>query len=125
MTSRQPAEPDRSPLRPEAAARHPGSWLVRHVAGLIALVIGAVGFVVVSVIQDQFWSQPDWRITVPLFAATVVAATVSLVRREDTPLVPLLGVGLAAVTLVLGWFLVMAGIVLVTALLILILSAVM
>jgi len=118
------ASPDPAPLRPATAAA-PGGWLGQHVVGLIGLVIGAVGFVVVSLTQEQFWSQPDWRLTVPLFALTVVAMVVSLARREPTPALPLIGVGLAAITLVLGWFLVMAGIVLVTALLILILSAVM
>jgi hypothetical protein len=38
---------------------------------------------------------------------------------------PLAGLGMAAVTLVLGWFLVMAAIVVVTAIIILIMSTVM
>ena len=83
-------------------------------------------FVVVTALrQEQFWSTPDWRLTVPFFAATVVAAVVSFARREGVPALPLLGVGLAAATLVLGWFVVTAIVVAVTALLILIMSAVM
>jgi hypothetical protein len=41
------------------------------------------------------------------------------------PVLPLAGLGLAAVSLVLGWFLVMAAIVVVTAIIILLMSAVM
>ena len=112
-------------LRPEAGRERLGSWLEQHAAGLVALVLGAVGFVVTSVQQEQFWSTPDWRLTVPFFVATLGATVVSFVRREGVPALALLGVGLAAATLVLGWFIVTAVVIAVTALLILILSAVM
>jgi len=41
------------------------------------------------------------------------------------PYLPLGGLGMAAVSVVLGWFLVMAAIIVVTAIIILIMSAVM
>jgi hypothetical protein len=88
-------------------------------------VVGAVGFLVVMLAQDALWSTPDWRITVPFFVATLVLAVASIARRERAPLLPLVGLGLAAMALVLGWFLVMAIIVAVTAIVILILSMVM
>src|SRR5262245_39555655 len=118
------------PLRPETPA-HPGGplplgpWLAAHALGLAALVVGAVGFVVVALRQDRLWSTPDWRITVPFFVATLVFTAAGLARRERQPWLALLGVGLAAIALVLGWFLVMAIIVAVTALLILVASMVM
>ena len=49
----------------------------------------------------------------------------SLVRREGTPALPLLGLGLAGAAMVLGWFLITAIVVGVTAVIILILSTVM
>jgi hypothetical protein len=113
------------PLRPEAGSTRPRSWPAQHPAGLTALVLGALAFMVVSLQQRPLWATPDWRLTVPAFVATLTAAIVAFARKEGTPALALLGVGLAAATLVLGWFLVTAAIVLVTAVLILILSAVM
>ena len=112
------------PLRPATAAPAP-NWFVQHAVGLGTLVVGAIAFVVVTLSQDALWAMPDWRLTVPFFVATGVGTVVSLARREGLPVLPLAGLGLAAVTLVLGWFLVMAAIVVVTAILILIMSAVM
>lgn len=112
------------PLRP-ATGLPAKPWFAQHAIGLATLVLGAIGFAVVAFSQDALWSMPDWRLTVPFFVATVAGTVVSLARREGLPVLPLAGLGLAAVTLVLGWFLVMAAIVAVTAILILILSAVM
>jgi hypothetical protein len=99
--------------------------MAHHAFGLLALVAGAIAFLVVALHQDQLWSTPDWRLTVPFFVGTLVIAVVSLARRERAPILPLVGVALAAIALVLGWFLVMAIIVAVTALIILIISMVM
>lgn len=118
-------QPPTPPLRPEAGTARPRAWLEQHAAGLAALVLGALGFLIVSLRQEAFWATPDWRLTVPCFAVTLIAATISFVRREGVPALPLLGVGLAAATLVLGWFLVTTAVVAVTAILILIMSAVM
>jgi hypothetical protein len=110
-------------LRPEAAH---GEWLAMHVGGIAALALGVIAFVVVAVTQDQLWSTPDWRISVPGFFVTAIAATVSIARRERGayPLW-LLGLGLAAAALVLGWFLMLAVVIGATAILILILHSVM
>ena len=112
------------PLRPHTE-RGPVSspnWFTAHVAGLCALVLGVVGFAVVSLTTEKFWATPDWRLTVPILVATVAAATVSIVRRERAVALPLLGVGLAAAAVVLGWFLITAIVVGVTGIVILILS---
>jgi hypothetical protein len=107
-------------LRPEA------DWLSGHVAGVCALALGVLAFIVVAVTQDQLWSTPDWRISVPAFAVTAIASFASIARRERGayPLW-LVGLGLAAAALVLGWFLMLAVVIGVTAILILILHSVM
>ena len=106
-------------LRPD------GDWLASHVAGVIALALGALAFIVVAVTQEPLWSTPDPRISVPGFVVTAIAATASIARRERAYPLWLLGIGLAGAALVLGWFLMLALIIGATALLILILHSVM
>ncbi len=121
------AEPD-APLRPATTPTYedpPAVWLGKNWAGLSALVIGAVGFMVAFMIQDPLWSAPDRRLTVPVLVVTLVAAVLSLARREGSKILPVAGLALAACAMVLGWFLVMATIVGITAILILIISLVM
>lgn len=101
------------------------AWFAAHVAGLVALALGVIGFLIASLTQDEFWQTPSWKLTVPFLIATVAAAAVSIIRKERALALPLLGVGLAAAALVLGWFLIMGIVIGVTALVILILSAVM
>jgi hypothetical protein len=100
-------------------------WLAQRPAALVALALGLLTFVVVTVTQEQMWTTPDWRISVPGFAATAIAALVSIARREKGYSLWLLGFGLAAASLVLGWFMMLAIVVGVTLLLMLILSTVM
>lgn len=119
--------PDPS-LRPAAAAAGPepaAQWLARNATGLAALIVGAVGFVVTFMVQDPLWSMPDHRLTIPFFGLALVLAVVSVARREGTLVLPVAGVALAALAMVLGWFLVMALIVAVAAIVILIMSMVM
>lgn len=111
-------------LKP-ATSPAPANFFVQHAVGLGTLVLGAVAFVVTTLTQDAFWSLPDWRLTVPFFVATLVGTIVSFARKEGTPALPLAGLGLAGVTLVLGWFFVMATIIVVTSIVILVMSAVM
>lgn len=111
-------------MRP-ATPPAPANFFVQHALGLAAIAIGLVAFVVAIITQDAFWSKPDWRVTVPFLVAAAAVAGVSIARREGMTVLPLAGVGLAAVSVVLGWFLVMAAIVVVTAIIILIMSAVM
>jgi hypothetical protein len=109
-------------LRPEAER---GDWLARNVAAAVTLALGTIAFVVVAVTQDQLWSTPDWRISVPGFVVTAIAAAASIARRERAYPVWLLGLALAATSLVLGWFLMLAVVIGATAVLILILHSVM
>jgi hypothetical protein len=100
-------------------------WLIKHAAGVAALVLGALAFIVVAISQDQMWAQPDWRISVPAFALTAVAALAAIYRKEHSSTYWLLGLGLAGAALVLGWILMLAIIIGATALLILIFHSVM
>jgi len=102
-----------------------GEWFATHAAGALALVLGTLAFIVVTVTQDQLWATPDWRISVPAFAMTAIAALVAIARKEHSSTYWLLGLGIAAAALVLGWFLMLAIIVGATAVLILILHSVM
>jgi len=122
--TREPA-PDAPPLRREARARREGPWALQHLAGLIALGLGALGFVVVTLSQDRIWASPDWRITVPFLVATLAAAAASIARREGMWVLPLVGVGLAAAALVLGWVVITGIVIAATVVVILILHAVM
>jgi hypothetical protein len=112
-------------LKPEARTAPDPNWFAHHAVGLIALLIGMVGFIIVAVNQDKFWAQPDLRIATPFLVVAVVAAVVSMARKEGAIYLPLLGVGLAVSAMVLGFVIVFGAVVLVTALVILILHGVM
>jgi hypothetical protein len=114
------------PAHLRAASPSRWAWLARRPAGLAAAVLGLAAFVAVAVSQPHLWATPDWRLSVPGAAVTGLAALISLARREHGayPLW-LAGLGLAGAALVLGWFLMLAIVVAVTAALILILHAVM
>lgn len=118
-------DPRAAPLRPAARPGHDPNWFAAHAVGLITLVIGVAGFIVVALSQDEFWAQPDWHLTVPVLVVTVAAGVVSMARREGALYLPLLGIGLAAAAMVLGFVIVFGAVVLVTALVIVILSGVM
>ena len=94
-------------------------------ASLVALLLGVSSFVVVALVIADIGDIPDWRITVPFFVDTVAAGVVSFARKEGTVAIPLLGIGLAAAAMVLGWFVALAIILGVTALVILIMSHLM
>jgi hypothetical protein len=120
---RAPSAPLRPAVSPIVA---PPRWLARRPAGAVALVLGLASFVVVAIVQPALWSTPDAQVSLPGLAATALAAAVSLARRErDAYPLWLLGVGLAGAAVVLGWFLMFAIVIGATALLILILHAVM
>lgn len=97
----------------------------RSPVAVLALVLGVAAFVVVMVAQRELWSTPDWRVSVPGFAATLVASLASLARREKAYALWITGLALAAAALVLGWFLMVAVVVAVAAILMLILHSVM
>jgi hypothetical protein len=121
-----PSQPAMQPaLQRAAASLQPRPWLVAHLAGALALAIGAIGFVAIAFTQDPLWSTPDPQRSLPVLVAAGIAAAVSLARREGAVWVPLIGVGLAAGALVLGWFLLSLVVIAATAAVILILSQVM
>lgn len=101
-------------------------WLAKRKFALVALVLGVLSFIVVAIAHGELSSTPDWKVTLPGFAATAIASLVSLARREPGGYwLWAIGLGLAAATLVLGWFLMIAIIVAATAVVIVILHAVM
>jgi hypothetical protein len=102
------------------------AWLAAKPAGCAAAALGVLSFIIVAVSQGELWSTPDPRISVPCFAITAIAALASIARKERGAY-PLwtIGLGLAAASLVLGWFLMLAIVVAVTAIVMLILHAVM
>lgn len=110
------------PLRP---AHTPSSWLAKRPFGLAAAVLGLLAFVVVAAAQDELWSASDLRLAIPGFALTAAAAGVSVARREGAYALWLLGLGLAGAALVLGWFLMVTIVVAATAILMLIVHALM
>ncbi len=102
-----------------------GAWFATHAAGVLALVLGTLGFIVVAVTQVELWAAPDWRISAPGFALTALASLAAIARKEPSSTYWLLGLGIAGAALFLGWFLMLAIIIGATAVLILILHAVM
>jgi len=103
----------------------PKDWIRKHAFGLGTLLIGVIAFIVVTILQKQLWSQPNWQITVPFFVAAMGLGATSIARKEGSYGLPLLGIGLAAAAMVMGWFLIMAIVIAVTAIIILIMSHVM
>jgi hypothetical protein len=90
------------------------------------VAIGALSFVVVAIVHPNVAALPDWRLSVPGFALAAAASVFSLVRREPQGYwLWAIGLGLAAAAIVLGWFLMLAIVIAATAIVILILHAVM
>ena len=95
-------------------------------AALVALVLGIASFAVVAIAHPAVSTLPDWRLSVPGFALTLVASIVSLARREPQGYwLWALGLGIAGAAIVLGWFLMIGIVIAATAIVILILHAVM
>ena len=93
---------------------------------IAALVIGVLSFIVVAIVHPNVAALPDWKLSVPGFALAVAASVMSLVHREPQGYwLWALGVGIAAAGIVLGWFLLLAIVIGATAIVILILHAVM
>ena len=119
---------ERALSKPEHLRHVPSSrrkWLAQRPFALASCALGLLSFIVVAVTQQRLWSTPDWRISVPCFAVTAIAALVSIVRREHGPGFWALGLGFAGAALVLGWFLMLALVIGATFLLMVILSTVM
>lgn len=110
-------------LQPEAGGT---TWLAARPAGAITLALGLLAFIIVAMTSNGIGSVPDWRISVPAFLVTCFGAVASVARKErDAYPLWLLGLGLAGVAIVLGWFLIVAIVIAATAILMLILHALM
>ena len=96
------------------ATRTPTPWYVRNAAGLVALVLGA------AALFAGFWTQfdgareitdaTDLRVVLPLAAAALAAAVVSLVRRERPVGLAVGAVGMAAAAPLVGWVVLVAAV---------------
>ncbi len=109
-------EPDPGSLRPAGASPiTPREWILRHLLGLIAILLGASSFTIAAIRQDHLWSIPDHRVTIPMFVVALLVGVGSFVRQEPTKLLPLVGVAMAAIAVALGWVIVVGAILLATA----------
>ena len=106
--------------KPDHLAPLPG-----RAAGITALALGILAFVIAAAVRDHLWARTDLRVGVPGFLATCAAAGVSFARKERAYGFALAGLGLAGAGLVLGWFLMFAIVLGVTVLVIGILHQVM
>lgn len=107
--------------KPSASA-----WLAKRPFALAAGILGIIAFTVVWISQGEVWTTPDWRISVPGFAVTAIASIVSLARREKHGYwIWGIGLALAAASIVLGWFLMIAIIIGAVAVLMAILQAIL
>jgi len=112
-------------LRPVEDAS-PGAWIARRKAASLAGALGLLSFIVVAIGQGELAAVSDWRLSLPGFALTVAASIASLVRREPQGYwIWAIGLALAAVAIVLGWFLMIMVIIAGAALLIFILHAIL
>jgi hypothetical protein len=120
---------DESPLpKPEHLRDVPMSrrqWFAQRPLAFVCAALGVISFIIVSTTQTRFWSTPDWRISVPCFAVTTIAAVASIARREQGAALWAIGLGMAGAALVLGWFMMLAIVVGATVLAMVILSTVM
>jgi hypothetical protein len=112
-------------LAPETRPGPSPHWFRDHAVGLIGLLLGVVGFTIVAMNQTEFWAQPDLRIATPFLVCTIAAGAVSMARREGALYLPLLGIGLAAAAMMLGFVIVFGAVVLGTAIVIVIMHGVM
>ncbi|MFN0252199.1 MAG: hypothetical protein ACKV2T_35310 [Kofleriaceae bacterium] len=112
-----------SHLRP--ADPSAGSWLAQRPAAVAAGVLGLVAFIVVAIASGELGATPDWRLSVPGFALTAIASIASIARKERGGyMIWMIGLGLAAASLVLGWFLMVAIVIGAAVLAVLILHAI-
>jgi len=102
-----------------------GAWLASRPAALVACVLGLLSFIAVAVGQGELWATPPWYLWAPGLALTVIATAVSVGRRERGHGLWLIGLGIAAAATVLGWFVLISIVVIATAVLMVILHALM
>jgi len=102
------------------------SIFARRTFATLAAAMGALAFCVVAVLHHQLNSTPDWKISLPGFALTVIISILSITRREPKGYF-LFGVGilLAGASVFLGWFLMLAIVIVAAVIVVLILHAIM
>lgn len=105
-------------------------WMRRHVAGLACFALGIAAVAVTALVHlggepDALAKIPDVRVTTPFLVLALVAAVAAFVRREGAYALPLAGVVLSAVSMILGWALVIAAVAVAAGIAILILSEMM
>ena len=90
------------------------SWWRRRWAGASGLGLGLIAIVCGLVMQvgagKAITELPDPRVMLPFAAATLALAVISFVRREPTRLAAVGGLIAAGAAAVMGWFLLIAGI---------------
>jgi hypothetical protein len=101
------------------------AWLAHRPAGVLALLLGLASFVVVALSQDAVWATPALKTSAPGLGAAAILALVSAARREHAAALWLIGLGCAAVAMVLGYVVITALVVGATAILVLLLHAVL
>lgn len=114
-----------SHLAPPESPRTVGGWIAKRPAAVLAFALGMISFVIVVAGTGDVWATPDWRLSVPGFAATAIASLLSLVRRERALLLWGIGLAVAGGALILGYVLLVALIAAAAAAIILILHAIM
>jgi len=112
--------------KPAHLAPSEGPWLAQRKLAALALGLGVLSFLVVAIVHGELSTLPDWRVSVPGFVLTAIVAAISLARREPQGYwLWALGLGFAGAAIVLGWFLMLGIVIGATAIVILILHAVM
>lgn len=89
-------------------------WVVRHAFGAVATVFG------VAALLAGFWTQfqggreitapSELRVVLPLGSVAIVAAIVSLVRREQRRELAVMGIAMALAAPLLGWVVLVAAV---------------
>jgi hypothetical protein len=102
------------------------SLFAKRTIATFAAMAGALSFLVVAAVHHQLNSTPDWKISLPGFAVTVLLAIFSIVRKEPKGYL-MWGVGilLAGAALFLGWFLMLAIVIVATVVVLLIMNTIL
>ncbi len=102
------------------------SLFAKRTIATFAAVAGALSFLVVAALHHQLSSTPDWKISLPGFSVTVLLAIFSIVRREPKGYwVWGIGILLAGASLFLGWFLMLAIVIVATVVVLLIMNTIL
>jgi hypothetical protein len=112
-----------SHLQPEAGG---STWLSARPASAITAALGLLAFIIAAVTSNGIGSTPDYRITVTALVVVGMGCVAAIARKErgGYPLW-VAGLGLAVISIVLGWFLMVAIVIAATAILILIIHGLM